>query len=126
MPELPSSPRIELKNLFYVAKHPEKIEWESFKQGVAIHRIYGDPETGPAAVLLWYREAASVPLHEHTGYEHVLVLSGSQRDQSGIAEAGTLVVNAPGTQHDLVSDAGCIVLVIYEKPVRFITAEPPV
>ncbi len=61
-----------------------------------------------------------MPLHRHTGYEHIFVLTGSQRDENGTAPAGTLTVNPPGTQHSLVSEAGCIVLAIYEKPVRFL------
>jgi hypothetical protein len=31
-----------------------------------------------------------------------------------------LVINAPGTRHKVHSDAGCIVLAIYEKPVQFV------
>ena len=34
--------------------------------------------------------------------------------------AGTLIINPPGTQHSVVSEAGCIVLAIYEKPVEFL------
>jgi anti-sigma factor ChrR (cupin superfamily) len=58
-------------------------------------------------------------MHLHQGYEHILVLSGSQRDQNGTSVAGTLTINGPGTRHSVVSEAGCIVLAIYEKPVRF-------
>ena len=39
------------------------------------------------------------------------------------ATAGTLIINPPGTQHSVVSEAGCIVLAIYEKPVKFLA--PP-
>ena len=58
--------------------------------------------------------------HEHIGYEHVLILAGSQRDHSGVFKAGSFVINSPGTRHAVVSDDGCIVLAIYEKPVRFL------
>ena len=68
------------------------------------------------------RPRRMVPLHEHIGYEHILVLSGSQRDQNGTATAGTLTINAPGTRHSVVSEAGCIVLAIYEKPVQILPA----
>jgi hypothetical protein len=30
------------------------------------------------------------------------------------------VINPPGTRHKVSSDDGCIVLAIYEKPVRFV------
>jgi anti-sigma factor ChrR (cupin superfamily) len=116
----PTYPQIELTNLFKIAEEAEVIPWQPFREGVEIYRLYGDGVSGPTAALLRYRAAGFVPLHEHTGYEHILVLSGSQRDQNGTTAAGTLTINAPGTRHSVVSEAGCIVLAIYEKPVRFL------
>lgn len=115
----PSYPRVELNDLFRIAENADSISWQPFRDGVEIHRLYGDGVAGPTAALLRYRAEGKVPLHEHTGYEHIIVLSGSQRDQNGTAKAGTLTINAPGTRHSVVSEAGCIVLAIYEKPVRF-------
>jgi quercetin dioxygenase-like cupin family protein len=80
----------------------------------------GDRVTGPTAALVRYREHGEVPMHKHKGYEHILILTGSQRDGTGIFKAGTLVINPPGTRHTVHSDAGCIVLAIYEKPVEFV------
>jgi anti-sigma factor ChrR (cupin superfamily) len=116
----PTYSPIELRNLFKIAEEAEVIPWQPFREGVEIHRLYGDGVSGASAALLRYRATGFVPLHEHTGYEHILVLSGSQRDQNGTAAAGTLTINAPGTQHSVVSETGCIVLAIYEKPVRFL------
>jgi ChrR Cupin-like domain len=115
----PTYPRIELKDLFKIAEIAGAIRWEPFRDGVEIYRLYGDGVSGPTAALLRYPAEGIVPLHEHIGYEHILVLSGSQRDQNGTANAGTLTINAPGTRHSVVSEAGCIVLAIYEKPVKF-------
>jgi quercetin dioxygenase-like cupin family protein len=115
----PICPRIELTDLFEISKNAGAIPWQPFRDGVEIYRLYGDGVSGPAAALLRYTAEGRVPFHEHTGYEHILVLSGSQRDQNGTANAGTLIINAPGTQHSVVSEAGCIVLAIYEKPVKF-------
>jgi anti-sigma factor ChrR (cupin superfamily) len=56
------------------------------------------------------------------GYEHILMLAGSQEDENGIYNSGTLMINPPGTKHTVRSPAGCIVLAIYEKPVRFLDA----
>ena len=56
----------------------------------------------------------------HEGYEHILVLCGSQEDAGGLIEAGTLRVHPPGTVHRGTGFAGCIVLAIYEKPVRLL------
>lgn len=33
------------------------------------------------------------------------------------------MINPPGTRHSIVSEAGCVVLAIYEKPVKFEAAE---
>ena len=64
-----------------------------------------------------------VPLHEHTGYEHIFMLSGEQVDEVSKSESGSLIINPPGTSHSILSQNGCIVLAIYEKPVKFL--QPP-
>jgi anti-sigma factor ChrR (cupin superfamily) len=114
--------RLELKNLFRIAENAGAIPWQPFRDGVDIYRLYGDGVSGPTAALIRFRAESRIPMHEHKGYEHILVLSGSQRDQNSTATTGTLMINAPGTRHSVVSEAGCIVLVIYEKPVKFETA----
>lgn len=110
----------ELNDVFHFADHQNEIAWEPYKKGVDIFRLYGDGITGPTAALVRYRERGEVPMHEHKGYEHILILAGSQRDENGTFEAGTLVINPPGTRHKVSSDDGCIVLAIYEKPVQFV------
>jgi anti-sigma factor ChrR (cupin superfamily) len=115
----PGYQRIELHNLARIVEWQDEIAWEPFIDGVEIHRLYGDGVSGPNAALLRFRKAGKVTLHHHTGYEHIIVLAGSQRDQNSVAEAGTLIINPPGTSHSVTSEAGCIVLAIYEKPVEF-------
>jgi anti-sigma factor ChrR (cupin superfamily) len=117
---LPQFPRVEIADLFHIAKNPDEISWEPFKHGVDIHRLYGDGITGPSAALIRFHREGRVPVHVHTGYEHILTLTGSQRDQDCTTKAGTLVINPPGTQHSVIGEEGCIVLAIYEKPVRFL------
>jgi anti-sigma factor ChrR (cupin superfamily) len=123
---LPQYARIEITDLFRVATHPDEIPWQPFQDGVEIHRLYGDGISGPTAALIRFRKDGKVPAHAHTGYEHIIVLAGSQRDQNSTATAGTLIINPPGTEHSVISEAGCIVLAIYEKPVSFLpeTREP--
>jgi len=116
----PPSPRIEIADLFQIAKNPDRIPWQPFQDGVEIHRLYGDGVTGPTAALIRFRKDGKVPAHAHAGYEHIIVLAGTQRDQNGTATAGTLIINPPGTEHSVMSEAGCIVLAIYEKPVTFL------
>jgi anti-sigma factor ChrR (cupin superfamily) len=123
-PPLPWS--FQMLDLFGIANRQDQLPWEPFTDGVEIYRLYGDGITGPTAALLRFEKAGEVPLHEHAGYEHIIVLAGSQRDHKGAAEAGTLIINPPGTRHSVVGEAGCIVLAIYEKPVRFVADAAPV
>lgn len=122
-PPLPSC--LEMHDIFGIANRQDQIPWEAFEDGVEIYRLYGDGVTGPTAALLRFQKAGEVPWHEHAGYEHIIVLAGSQRDQKGAAKAGTLIINAPGTRHSVVGEAGCIVLAIYERPVQFLADAAP-
>ena len=97
----------------------DQIVWSPFRDGVEIHQIHGTPN-GAAAALLRYAPGAAVPLHEHSGHEHILVLQGSQIDDRGEHHAGTLVVNMPGTSHSVKSPRGCVVYVVWTSPVHFI------
>lgn len=107
-------------DLFSIASEPSSLSWQPFRPGVEIHRLYGDGKQGHSAALLKYEPGATVPNHLHAGYEHVVVLSGSQRDRQGQHTAGTLVINSPGSQHSVASEPGCIVLIIWEKPVQIL------
>lgn len=93
-----------------------------FRDGIEIAWLYRNGEHGPAAAFLRYAPGARVPRHLHAGYEHVLVLEGAQSDQNGRHAAGTLVVNPPGTSHSVASEEGCLVLIIWERPVVFLEA----
>lgn len=115
--------RLILHGLDEVTNAGKNILWQPYRDGVDIHRLYGDGKSGPLAALLRYAPDARIPLHEHQGYEHIYVLSGSQTDGHGVYKKGTLVIHKPGTQHQLHSEEGCVVLAIYEKPVKFINEE---
>lgn len=103
----------------------DQLAWEPFLEGVERHWIYRDADQDPAAALLRFRPGSRVPLHEHLGYEHIFVLSGSQTDENGTIRAGSLMIHPPGTRHSIVSEEGCLVLAIYEKRVRFVDAQKP-
>ena len=110
---------IAFAELLQSAAHPERLDWQRLRPGVEFHALYGQPGQGPAAALLRYAPGASVPLHEHGGIEHILVLEGSQRDASGQYGAGTLLVSPPGSRHAVTSDEGCLVLAIWAGPLDF-------
>jgi anti-sigma factor ChrR (cupin superfamily) len=111
---------LKLNDLFQISGWQHKLPWKPFQEGVEIYRLYGDSENGPNAALLRFKPGGRIPLHEHTGFEHIFVLAGSQVDENSRAETGMLIINPPGTMHSILSENGCIVLAIYEKPVAFI------
>jgi quercetin dioxygenase-like cupin family protein len=98
---------------------PADLAWQPFRDGIVASWLYRNGAHGPAAAYLRYEPGARVPFHRHAGYEHVLVLRGSQTDRNGRHGAGSLVVNLPGSAHEVVSEDGCMVLVIWERPVIF-------
>jgi len=97
----------------------DQVAWQPFRDGVEISWLYRNGEHGPAAALVRYAPGARVPYHRHGGFEHVLILQGAQSDRNGCHRAGTMVINPPGTAHDVVSEEGCIVLLVWERPVLF-------
>lgn len=109
-----------LLNIFAVAYSPNERVWRPLREGVEISQLYGGGPDEPAAALLRYAPGAQIPLHEHDGYEHILILSGSQRDEHGEYGTGTLMISPPGSRHSVISAGGCLVLAIWQKPVHFL------
>ena len=109
---------LKLGNIFQIETWQDKLDWKHFRKGVDIYRLY-EVRNGPKAVLLRFHPGAAVSIHDHDSYEHILVLSGHQLDDNSHSDAGTLIINPPGTFHSVSSESGCIVLAIYERPVRF-------
>jgi anti-sigma factor ChrR (cupin superfamily) len=109
-----------LPDLLAQSRRPD-FTWSELRPGVDEHRLHGGHDgNGPIASILRYAPGARVPYHRHGGHEHIFVLSGSQRDERGTYGAGTLVINTPESRHDVVSDDGCTVLSIWERPVTFV------
>ena len=104
------------KDIFKLGYNYQSLPWESFHPGVEIYRLYNG-DSGASAALLRYKAGATVPQHSHSGFEHILILEGTQSDESGTYEVGTLVINSPDTKHNVYSQDGCVVLIIWEKPV---------
>lgn len=95
-------------------------DWKPFREGIEIARLYGDGEGGPSAAFLRYQPGATVPPHAHPGYEHILVLEGSQSDEKDVYRAGDMLISSPGSSHAVVSEEGCTVLAIWNEPVQFL------
>jgi anti-sigma factor ChrR (cupin superfamily) len=109
--------RIVLHELFKAGGDFTAIDWQPFHAGVEICTLYNGGEGLACAALLRYLPGAQVPHHRHTGFEHIIVLSGAQADHHGEYPAGTLLINPPGSDHAVSSQYGCVVLAIWEKPV---------
>lgn len=97
--------------------------YEPLRPGVDMLLLYRDEATQASAAVLRYQPGAEVPPHEHGGFEHVIVLDGEQLDERGRYPRGTLVINPPGTSHRVWSPSGCLVLIVWQRPVTF--QEPP-
>jgi anti-sigma factor ChrR (cupin superfamily) len=108
-----------IQNLHKLHVLPRTLDWQIFYPGVHVHWLYRDGDHGSAAAFIRFQPGGRVPLHEHRGFEHIIVLQGSQTDENGRLEAGGLMVHAPGTRHSIVSTEGCLVLAIYEKRPNF-------
>ena len=96
------------------------LPWRFFREGLEIVPLLSptsDDET--EAALLRYCAGGSVPFHIHTGDEHVVILDGSQQDEAALYSSGTGMVNLAGTGHSVSSPEGCVVGILWEKPIRF-------
>jgi anti-sigma factor ChrR (cupin superfamily) len=118
------SPRIVLRNIFEGLDVKSHGEFSPLHPGVEIMKLYGpmpgESPPGPAAALIRYQPGARVPLHEHTGYEHLVILEGSQSDAQGHYPRGSCVMNPPDSRHAVASEEGCLVLAIWTSPVEVI------
>jgi anti-sigma factor ChrR (cupin superfamily) len=98
----------------------DDLAWEPFRAGVRVHWLYQTGDDGPAAALLRYEPGAHVPLHVHTGWEHIFVLDGAQSDGAARYAAGALLISPPGTRHAITSAEGCVVLAVWQRPVQIV------
>lgn len=110
-------PFARLLDLTRIVANPDELAWTPFREGVRASWI---GEGGGCAAFLRYDPGAGVPLHEHVGQEHIMVLAGYQEDDHGRYLPGTLVVNPAGSRHAIRCPEGALVLAFWERPVRFL------
>lgn len=94
--------------------------WEELRPGVSIMSLFEGPPGNYKTALVRYRPGASVPVHVHMGDEHVYILSGCQEDEYGSYETGGYVHNPVGTGHRVWSEEGCLALIHWRAPIRFL------
>ncbi|MDB4977162.1 MAG: hypothetical protein JWN48_5503 [Myxococcaceae bacterium] len=116
--------RLSISGLFGQGTDWARFPWQPFREGVEIARLYGEADSGPSMALLRYAPGARVPRHIHHGLEHIIVLEGSQRDESadagGLHLTGSILVHGPETSHVVSSETGCVVLAIWARPVELL------
>jgi len=95
------------------------LRFQDLREGVEIHVLHEAPD-GAKVAILRYRPGAHVPAHRHEGYEYIYVLEGEQSDERGSYSAGSFVINEPGVSHRVQSKTGCVVLIIWQRPVVFL------
>lgn len=93
----------------------------AFRTGVDICILADGGLDGQTVAVLRYEPGASVPLHRHRGLETIMVLEGEQSDENGSYRAGDVVLNEAGTIHSVQSDKGCVVLILWERPVEILS-----
>lgn len=116
-------PKLVWHNLIGMDFDDPQFEWQAFRDGVDIITLYGDTSQGCSSALLRYQPGARIPEHMHVGVEFLLILRGSQADERGHYSAGTFLINPSASSHEILSEEGCVVLAVWEKPVRFIHKE---
>lgn len=105
------------------------VPWtEPGRVGVEFVVLWGpDAATGEdsAALLLRFPPGAHGDFHEHLGHELMLVLDGVLDHSDGRRfRRGDLVVEDPGTRHQMSSADGCTVLAVRARPADARNPEP--
>ncbi|WP_441245308.1 cupin domain-containing protein [Kitasatospora sp. McL0602] len=101
----------------------ESIGWDHWVQpgraGTDIHEIYTtDGHQMATAQLIRFGAGAHGDLHEHLGYELMFVLQGELVNDNGDRyRVGDLVIEEPGSVHQMTTETGCTLLGIREAPV---------
>ena len=112
-----------IKNVFRSGFDLSDLAWtpwvEPGRIGVDHYMLWapdGDREDS-VGLLLRFPPGAHGDFHEHLGYELMLVLDGTLEHSDGASfERGDLVVEAPGSRHQMSSSTGCTVLAIRSRP----------
>ncbi|MFC8510865.1 cupin domain-containing protein [Streptomyces sp. NPDC057411] len=97
------------------------VPWtEPGREGVEFVVLWGPGHAGEedsASLLLRFPPGAHGDFHEHLGHELMLVLDGTLDHSDGRRfHRGDLVVEEPGTRHQMSSATGCTVLAVRARP----------
>ncbi|WP_107408004.1 cupin domain-containing protein [Streptomyces sp. CC77] len=113
-----------IPNAFRSGFELDDLEWTSWNEpgraNVEHHVLWAPDESkneDSVGLLLRFPPGAHGDFHEHLGYELMLVLDGVLDHSDGMSYVkGDLVVEGPGTEHQMSSRTGCTVLAIRTRP----------
>ncbi|HKP95886.1 MAG TPA: cupin domain-containing protein [Fibrobacteria bacterium] len=94
--------------------------WEPLRPGLEVMSLFEGAPGNYKTALMRYRPGSSMPAHIHLGDEHVYILSGCQEDEYGSYDTGAYVYNPMGTAHRVWSEEGCLALIHWRAPVRYL------
>ncbi|MEU6978265.1 MULTISPECIES: cupin domain-containing protein [unclassified Streptomyces] len=105
------------------------VPWtEPGREGVEFVVLWGPGHAGEedsASLLLRFPPGAHGDFHEHLGHELMLVLDGTLDHSDGRRfHRGDLVIEEPGTRHQMSSETGCTVLAVRARPASARTPQP--
>ena len=99
------------------------------RAAVDVEWLYTGEQTGPdgaEAYVARFGPGAHGDLHEHLGFELLIVLAGELHNDNGdVYPPGTLIVELPESVHQVSSPNGCVCIVIREKGTRPIAVDAP-
>ncbi|MEU3221578.1 cupin domain-containing protein [Streptomyces sp. NPDC006976] len=112
-----------IRNVFRSGFSLEDLDWVSWvepgRTGVDHYPLWGPDgaEEVSVGLLLRFPAGAHGDFHEHLGHELMLVLDGTLDHSDGRSFVkGDLIVEGPGTRHQMSSAEGCTVLAIRTRP----------
>ncbi|WP_370947274.1 cupin domain-containing protein [Amycolatopsis sp. cg5] len=118
------------RDVFGKGLHDGSINWTAYNQtgrsGVDVEWLYTGEQTGETkaeAYIGRFAPGSHGDLHEHLGFELLLVLEGELHNSNGdVYPPGTLILEDPTSIHQVSSPNGCVALVVREKGTRPLTA----
>ena len=114
----------------------ENLQFAPLAEGspVQIAMLWGNPETGPAAVMVRFPEGCEEPWHSHTSTYHSVLIKGefqtkSKNGGAAVSEVlgpGSYAVQPGGAVHSEVNAGSgeLVALVYFEGPVDFVPDIP--
>jgi quercetin dioxygenase-like cupin family protein len=112
----------------------EDLEFGPLGEGSPVQAalLWGNPETGPAAVMVRFPEGFAEPWHSHSSTYHAVMIKGSFQSRSkddpnpdAVYGPGAYAVQPGGEVHAELNggDGEMVALVYFEGPIDFELAE---